>query len=298
MPPFHGLVAATHTPFDAGGELNLTVVEAQAAGLVRDGVLAAFVGGTTGECSSLTVDERMKLAGRWRDVVKGSKLGLVVHVGANCLADAKALAAHAQSLGAVAISALSPSYFKPATVESLVACCEEIAAAAAGTPFYYYDIPSLTGVTLPTHEFLRRAAPRIPTLAGVKVSNPDLVAYQLSLAEAAGRYDLPWGTDECLLAALAVGAQGAVGSTYNFAASLYRRIIEAVHRNDFDAARAEQLRSVRLVHVLAKRGYCASAKALMAMRGVDVGPPRLPFTRLSPSQSDELRAELRAGDFV
>lgn len=298
MPPFHGLVAATHTPFDANGDLNLAVVEAQAAGLVRDGVIAAFVGGTTGECSSLTVEERLRLAERWRDVVKGSNLGLVVHVGANCIADAKALAAHAHSLGAVAISALSPSYFKPASVDLLVSCCAEIAAAAPGTPFYYYEIPSLTGVTHATAEFLRLAAPLIPTLAGVKVSNPDLVAYQLSLAEAAGRFDLPWGTDECLLAAMAVGAKGGVGSTYNFAAPLYRRMFDAARRNDTDAARAEQLRSVRLVQTLAKRGFFASAKAMMTMRGIDVGPPRLPFGRLTPGQFEELRDELRAGEFV
>jgi N-acetylneuraminate lyase len=156
----------------------------------------------------------------------------------------------------------------------------------------------MTGVTHAPAAFLRLAAGRIPTLTGVKVSNADLVAYQASVAEAAGRFDLPWGSDECLLAAMAVGAKGGVGSTYNFAAPLYHRMIEAARRNDFEAARAEQLRSVRLVETLAKRGFFASAKALMTMRGVDVGPPRLPFGRLTAAQFEELKDELRAGDYL
>src|SRR3954468_21447917 len=112
MAKLHGLVAATHTPFDAEGELNLAVVEKQAAHLLRVGVGAVFIGGTTGESHSLTVDERLALAKRWGEVVKGLQLRLVVHVGSNCIVDGRTLASQAQSLGVAAIAALAPSYFK------------------------------------------------------------------------------------------------------------------------------------------------------------------------------------------
>src|SRR4051812_11109208 len=108
-----GLVAAVHTPFTRDGELNLDVVEAQCEHLSRHRIIAVFVGGTTGECHSLSVEERLALARRWKEVLKGSDLRLVVHVGANCLRDARALAINAQALGAHAIAALAPSYFKP-----------------------------------------------------------------------------------------------------------------------------------------------------------------------------------------
>src|SRR5947208_724615 len=139
----HGLVAATHTPFHPDGGLNLAAVEKQAEHLLRDGVAAVFVGGTTGESHSLTVEERLALAKRWAEVVRGSGLRLVVHVGANCLADARALAAQAQEVRADAIAAVAPSYFKPRSVDVLVACCAEIACAAPAVPFYFYDIPSM-----------------------------------------------------------------------------------------------------------------------------------------------------------
>ena len=103
--PFVGLVPAVLTPFDAAGELNLAAVEPHANLLAADGVAGVFVGGTTGEFSSLTVEERLALAARWAAVVKGTPVRLVVHVGANCLPDAKRLAAHAQSAGAAVRSA-------------------------------------------------------------------------------------------------------------------------------------------------------------------------------------------------
>ena len=51
-----GLVAATHTPFDADGRLKLAAVEKQAGHLLGNGVTAAFIGGTTGESHSLSLD--------------------------------------------------------------------------------------------------------------------------------------------------------------------------------------------------------------------------------------------------
>jgi N-acetylneuraminate lyase len=293
-----GLVAATHTPFHADGELNLAAVERQAEHLLRNGIHAAFVGGTTGECHSLSVEERLALAGRWAEVTRGTDLRLVVHVGSNCLADARALAAQARSLGAAAISALAPSYFKPESIDALIACCAEIASSAPDLPFYFYDIPSMTDVRLPMREFLARAPGRIPTLAGLKLTNPDLIAFQTCLRAGDGRFDILWGIDEYLLAGLALGAEGAVGSTYNFAAPIYHRLIEAFRRGDLATARAEQFQSVRLVDVLSGHGYMAAAKALMEILGVAVGPPRLPFAKLGDENVKRLRSELeRLGYF-
>ena len=214
----HGLIAATHTPFHEDGSLNLAIVETQAAHLLKNGVKTVFIGGTTGESHSLALEERRALAQRWMEVARGTEMKVIVHVGSNCLADARVLAAQAEQLGVAAISALTPSYFKPRSVDALVACAADIAAAAPRTPFYFYDIPVMTGVNLPMPEFLARGRERIPTLTGLKFTNPDLMAYQQCRRVNNGAFDVPWGGDEFLLAALALGATSAVGSTYNFAA--------------------------------------------------------------------------------
>lgn len=293
-PKLHGLVTATHTPFHADGSLNLPVVERQAALMLKWEVGAVFVGGTTGESHSLTVDERRALAQRWSEVVRGTKLRLVVHVGANCVEDARALAAHAEQLGVTAIAAVAPCYFKPRDLDTLIATMAPIAAAAPATPFYYYDIPSMTGMSHSMPDFLESAPARIPTLVGLKFTNPDLMAYQYLLRAGGGKWDVPFGVDEHFLGAVAMGARGAVGSGFNFAAPIYQRLLKAFAAGDLATAREEQFRGVQIIKLFVRHGYMGAAKATMQMLGVDVGPARLPCASLDAEQAAQLRGELEA----
>lgn len=287
-----GLVAAVHTPFGLDRELRLEVVERQAERLLREGVSGVFVAGTTGECHSLRFEERRRLAERWIEVARGTSLRVIVHVGSNCLRDAAELARLAANAGAAAVAAMPPSYFKPETVDALIECSAEVARAAPETPFYFYEIPSYTGVRLPAHELLSEAGDRIPTLRGAKFTNLDLVAYQLCLRALGGRFDMPWGLDECLLGALAVGARGTVGGTYNFTAPIFQRLLDAFAKGDGNAAAEEQFRSVRLQRALETFGFLGAAKAVMGFLGVEVGPPRLPLRELSEREKAELRRAL------
>lgn len=288
----HGLVAAVHTPMHPDGSLNLEAIETQAEFMQAHGIDWVFVGGSTGESHSLTLEERLALTQRWSQVRRGSKLGMVVHVGCNSIADARSLASHAQSIGADAVSALSPSYFKPRTMELLIDCCRQIAQAAPQLPFYFYDIPVLTGVQFSMVHFLEIASKSVPNLAGLKFTNSDLASYLRCLNLDQGRWDIPWGIDEHLLGALATGAKGAVGSSYNFAAPIYQRLIRAFESGDLSTARSQQLQSVRLIELLAGYGYMGAAKATMEYLGVPVGPPRLPNGSLSEAQKQTLYGEL------
>ena len=291
--PIDHLVAAVHSPFGPDGSLAPEVVATQAAFLAANGIRRVFVTGSTGECHSLTRDERILLYEAWADAGRASGLAVMAHVGGNSIEDARVLARKAADLHLSAISALAPSYFKPATIDALVDWCAIIAAEAPALPFYYYDIPSMTGVSLPIDRFLRAAAPRIPNLAGVKFTNLDLVSYRRSLDVAEGRLDLPWGTDEALLGALATGARGCVGSTYNWAPALYEGIMTAFARGDLPEARRLQSISIAMVDTLGSIGFMGAAKALMTRLGVPVGAARAPFG--NPS-SDEVDALLRRLD--
>lgn len=295
--PLHGLVAATHTPFKADGSLHLGGVVALASHLQHWNVRTVFIGGSTGESPSLSLEERKALTERWAAVVRGAALRVVVHVGGNCLSDAAELARHAAQNGAAAISALAPSYFKPRSLDALIAGCAQIAGAAPETPFYFYDIPAMTGVSLPMLEFLERAPKSVPNLVGLKFTNPDLMTYLQCLQADDGKWDLPWGLDEWMLGALATGARGAVGSSFNFAAPIYHRLMAAFARGDLAAARLEQWRSTRLIALLARHGYMGAAKATMGMLGVDVGPARLPNPSLDAPQVAQLRRDLEALGF-
>ena len=183
-------------------------------------------------------------------------------------------------------------------MSALIDCCAAIAAEAPHTPFYYYDIPALTGVTFPMEQFLRDAPARIPTLAGIKFTNPDLISYRRSLDVAANRLDLPWGVDETLLAALATGARGGVGSTYNWAPRLYQNLIAAHARGDLAEARRLQSLSIAMIDAIVATGFLGTAKALMTRLGVPVGPARLPLGNPTPAQVDALMAHLQSLGFA
>lgn len=100
-----------------------------------------------------------------------------------------------------------------------------------------------------------------------------------------------------MLGALAMGARGAVGSGFNFAAPVYHRMLAAFAGGDLEAARREQFRGVQLIQLFVRYGYMGAAKAVMAMLGVDVGPARLPNTTLDAAQTAALRAQLETLGF-
>ncbi|HWE02739.1 MAG TPA: dihydrodipicolinate synthase family protein [Tepidisphaeraceae bacterium] len=294
-PHITGLVAAPHTPMRGDGELFLPAVEQQAAVLVKGGVSAAFVCGTTGEGMSLSTPERMQVAARWMEAAP-RELPVIVHVGHASVAEARALAAHAQSIGALAISALAPYFFKPNTIADLVDFCARVASAAPGIPFYYYHLPTMTGVSLSMVDFIQSARDAIPTFAGLKYTHNDLVEFQRCLQIADGKIDILFGRDELLLSALEIGAVGAVGSTYNYAAPIYRRLQSAYRAGDFQHARDCQKQVGRLVAILRRYGEIAAAKAIMQMMGVECGPPRSPLRPLDRAQTAALYEDVREMD--
>lgn len=290
-----GLVAAVFTPMNADGSLNLNRIEAYADHLVRNKVNSIFVCGTTGEGQSLSTAERMRLAERWLGVMAG-QMPVVIHVGHTVLSESQALAKHAEKQGAAAIAALAPYFFKPAT-EELVGYCAGMASAAPFTPFYYYHMPSMTGVTVSVTSFLNAADGRIPTLAGVKFTFEDLMDLQTARQACGGRYEILFGRDEILLAGLALGCSGAVGSTYNAIAPVYQRVIAAFEKGDMDTARREQQRAVDFITVMCRHGGLAANKAILSFAGVDCGPVRLPLRDLTAAQREALRNDLEKAGF-
>ncbi len=294
---FTGLIAPPPTPLAPDGRLDLDAVEAQAAALVANGLVGAFVCGTTGEGVSLSVDERMALAGRWRAVAPQG-FRIIVHVGVLALPDARALAEHARSIGADGVAALPPMYFRPAAVEGLIAWCAQIASAAAELPFYYYHIPALSGVSLPMPELLSGGSERIANLAGLKFTHEDLSEFRACL-DLGDRFELFFGRDQMLLAALATGARAAIGTTYNFAAPLYHRIVQAHRTGQLAAARHAQARAVEMIRVFERFGGGPRAtKAILRMIGPDCGRVRPPLRDLSEAEQEALRGELeRIGFF-
>ena len=296
QPPLEGLIAATITPLREDGEVDAVAIAPMIDRLIATGVTGLYVCGSTGEGMSLTCEERKQVV---EETVKasGGRVPVIVQVGHNSLADATALAAHAEACGADVISATCPSYFKVDDTSNLVRCMQSLAAGAPNLPFYYYHIPALTGSQIDVAEFLRSGRQAIPSLAGLKYTNTLLHEFQHCCRVEEGQLDVVWGCDEMLLAAFATGAKAAIGSTYNIAAPLYQRVIEAIAGNRWDQARDLQYRSVALVNVMKVYSFHSALKAIMEMLGMSAGPCRAPIRNLTPTQTDSLRKGLESIEF-
>lgn len=291
-----GLVAATFTPMRVNGGLDLDKVGPIVDRLIADGIKGIFVCGSTGEGPSLTTSERKQLAEAFVQAA-AKRIKVFVHVGHNSVAEAKELAAHAREVGADYISATPPSYFKINTIEALAGSLAEIASGAPALPFYYYNIPGLTGVSLDMVAFLKEAEQSLPSLAGIKYTTPLIHEYQACLNFKRNRFDVLYGTDEMLLSALAVGAAGFIGSTYNFAAPLYLKLIRAFNEGDQERARKLQLKSVQIVRIINRYGGLAAQKAMMKLSGIDCGPVRWPLKNLTGEQTIQLERDLQEEGF-
>jgi N-acetylneuraminate lyase len=264
--------------------------------LVNEGVDGIFCNGSTGEGESQTPEERRAVAEAFVKATRG-RLRVWVQVGANSLRLSRELAAHAAKIGADAIAATPPSYFKPASVADVVEGLREIAAAAPGLPLVYYHFPAITGVSLDLVDLMRTAGGRIPTFSGAKLSEADPAVLKACKELEGGRYDAFWGQDHTLLTGLAAGATEAIGATYSYAAAAFRQVIAAHRSGDREKASEWQERCARMVDIQMRHGGFPAFKATMALIGLDCGPVRLPQRRLAPEDAESMRAELEGIGF-
>ena len=293
MTRLSGLIAATFTPMTAEGEIDCGPIAAIVERLVGEGVEGLYVCGSTGEGPSMTTDERKRVAAAYLEAVAG-RIPVVVQVGHNAVADAKELARHAEAIGADAISAVPPSYYRVADIETLVATVAEIAAAAANTPFYYYHIPQLSGLGFDAADIMQLAAEQLPTLAGIKFSHPQIDMLIRCRAVADGRFATLFGVDEMLLSAWAAGCDGAVGSTYNFMAPLYRRMLAAFEAGRVEEARSLQAQATAITRRIVADSGVSGLKATMGLVGPSCGPTRLPLPGMTAAAIADLHRDLTA----
>lgn len=252
----------------------------------------------------MTVAERMAVLERWVKASAG-RVTIIAHVGAEALPDMVALSKHAAAAGAAAIAAMPTTFNKPATLDAIVDLLAALAAAAPTLPLYYYHIAIKTGVAIRCDKLLEAVAAahdRVPTFRGIKFTDFDMHIFANCVAYGGGAYDILSGRDEVLLAALAMGATGAVGSTYNYAGRVYNALIAAFRAGDMAEALRLQRRSQVNIDLLLSSAYGTGVnigKAIMEARlgGKHTGPPRYPGRAMTPAAKAALHADLEAQGF-
>ena len=285
--PFGRVLTAMVTPMSPGGAVDEKGTDALVDHLLDTGHDGIVVNGTTGESSTLTVDESLGVVRRVRERAAG-RARVVAGVGSNDTSHAVDMAVHAAAEGADALLLVSPYYNKP-TQPGLVAHCRAVAD-ATDLPVMLYDIPGRTGIPFANETLVSLA--EHPNIVAVKDAKGDLWATTHVLAAT----DLLWfsGDDALNLPLLALGATGVVSVVGHVAGTQYAAMVAAVDRGDLAEARRLHTSLVPVVDALmtTSQGAITAKAALVELGVIEHATVRLPLVESPPEHLELIRAAL------
>ena len=266
--------------------------------LIEKGVQGLYVGGSSGECIYLSVEERKQLL---EAVVKAARgrLVIIAHVACNNTKDSCQLAAHAESLGVDAIAAIPPIYFR-LPEKAIAKYWNDISAAAPNTDFVIYNIPQLAGValTLPLLDTMLQN----PKVIGVKNSSMPIQDIQMFKRQGRknGREIVVFnGPDEQFVGGRLIGADGGIGGTYGVMPELFVRLNQLLALREFDKAQQLQDAIDEVIYTLcgAKGNMYAAIKGVLKLReGLELGGVRAPLLNLETEDAPILETAAKLID--
>ena len=282
-----GVVPASVTPFDEQGKVDAQALLRLLRWNMAQGAESFFIGGSSAECFLLTYGERVQMfmaAAELKDEVF-----LIAHVGAIGTDEAVGFAREAAALGFDAIAATPPFYYGFGSRE-VYAYYADIAQ-AAGMPVLIYNFPGNTHRPFNLSDPVTQKLFRSDFILGVKHTNQEV--YQLERIRALNpALTLMNGFDETMVAGLALGAAGNIGSTFNFMYPHYKRIYDLFRAGRIDEARTLQVKANNIMAALCAVGLIPAIKWVLNDMGVPVGEPRRPFIPITEEQGRRLKAVL------
>lgn len=290
MERLHGILVAAVTPFSADDRVDEVATRNLVRSLMDAGVHGMIPTGSTGEFSSMTLDERKRVTDIVIETV-GGKIPVLPHTGAVATREVVGLSVHAQRSGATGLM-IVPPFYEPLTEDEVRAHYARVAE-AVDLPIMLYNIPSCTGFTF-RPEFVLRLADEIPTIRYLKDTTGDARALQTMLTAFGERILVFNGWDTLSFLGMAAGAAGCVWGAANVmpreCVALYALITQ---KKDLNGARDLWARMFLANLFFEQEGYVGAVKAGAALAGRPVGNPRQPIKALSAAKVQELRELLR-----
>lgn len=289
MKEFQGVYAALMTPFKADGSVDYEALKGLADHCINAGLTGLYVGGSTGEGFLLTEEERMEV---FRTVGKhlGGKCNLFAHVGAISTDSAIRMAKVAEASGFDAVSAVAPFYYS-FPLEAIKTYYSDIMHATS-LPMLMYNFPNaggFNGMLDVVNEFIED-----DKLLGIKHTSQNL--FELEMFKHLKRHLFVFnGFDEMLVAGLSMGADGGIGSTYNFMPHIILDIYNNFNKGDIIAAQKAQEKANRIIEAMIPFGVFQMEKEILNNLGIPTGECRKPFLPLSEegkAKAKEIAASL------
>ena len=284
MNPFGQVLVALVTPFTADGEVDWPAVEQHMDDVISAGADGIVVTGTTGETSTLTDPEKIRLVEVGKSVSAG-RAAVITGGGSNETAHAIELYKASEKAGADGLMIVTPYYNKPTQAGILTHF--RLVADATDLPVIVYDIPGRTGVEVKYETILRLA--NHPNILAVKDAKGDFSEVSRVLNET----DLMYfsGDDSNALPHMAIGATGLIGVTGNIAAAPYRTMVDAVNRGDLAAATAAHKQPEPLVRA-AMTHVPGTVAVKYILHGLGrIGSPRVRLPLVGPEEWEAAKIE-------
>ncbi len=269
---FGQVLVALVTPMTADGEVDWDATEKHIDYVVSNGADGVVVTGTTGETSTLTDAEKIKLVEVGKSVAAG-RAKIITGGGSNETAHAIQLYKASEKAGADGVMVVTPYYNKPTQAGILTHF--RLIADVTDLPVILYDIPGRTGVAI-SYDTFHRAA-KHPNIVAIKDAKGDLAQASRLMLETGLMYFS--GDDSNVLPHISIGATGLIGVTANVAPQAYRKMVDATNANDFHAAlkvhnALEPLQRAIMTHV---PGTVAAKYVLHALGKINSPRVRLPL---------------------
>lgn len=279
---YKGIIPAFYACYEDDGSISVERTKKLVEFLIEKGVDGLYVGGSSGECIYLSVEDRKKTLEAVMEVAKG-KITIIAHVACNSTQDSCELARHAESLGVDAIAAIPTIYFR-LPEKAIAKYWNDISAAAPNTDFVIYNIPQLAGVSLTLSlldEMLKN-----PRVVGIKNSSMPVQDIQMFRRQAKknGKDIVVFnGPDEQFISGRLIGAEGGIGGTYGVMPELFVKLNSYLASGELDKALCLQDDINEVIYTMCsgKGNMYAVAKAVLKKRtGIDFGGVRAPLLNL------------------
>ena len=257
---------------------------------LQGGVKGFYVGGNTGECTVLPAKTRKQML----ETVLEANAGrgkVIAHVGAGHFDEVMDLLQHANDCGVDAIASLPPSLQAYYEADEIVEYYK-ILAEKSKVPVYAY----VTGVLNCDLVTFAQQMAEIDNIVGLKISISNYYAMERVVRFCGDKLNILNGPDETLTSGLIIGADGAIGTTYNMLPKLTIAIYDAVKNGDVSKARQLQNKLNDLIDI-ALPGNIAYWKAIMTCMGFDMGYTVQPQRLVSPTELKDLETKLQGVGF-
>lgn len=267
------------TPFKENQEIDYDALKKLVKKILSEGADGIYAGGSSAECFSLTQEEKKNTLETVVNAAEGAYV--IAHIGAPSSYLAQDLARHAKQLGVNELASVPPIYFKY-SINEIKSYYEDIYAASE-LPIMMYSI-SNAGYNFDLKDYYTLL--RDSYIKSLKFTIKDY--YILERLKANTDKIIFNGVDECLLGALVQGADGAIGTTYNFMLSTARNIAENCEK-DLLFAEKEQDKICRVVEeIFCPFGGIAATKYILSLQGINAGRCRAPFKTLNPEEKKSI----------